>query len=78
MEQSIWNYFIDTMLAPEIENLLLLIVDNLYYHMLAESINYCAKQLGSEVCSLLGNTTSYCQLLDVGIMGPLKAKIWSM
>jgi hypothetical protein len=32
MKHSIWNYYIDIVLATEIENLLLLIVDNLDCH----------------------------------------------
>jgi hypothetical protein len=46
--------------------------------VLVESVNYCAEQLGSEVCSFPKNTTSYCQLLDVGIMELLKANIWNI
>jgi hypothetical protein len=53
IEQSIWNCYIDLVLAPKIENPLLLTVDNLDSHMLVESVNYCAEQLGSDVYSLL-------------------------
>jgi hypothetical protein len=47
------------MLAIEIENLVLLIVDNLDYHVLVESVNYCAEKLGLEVYPFPENTTSY-------------------
>jgi DDE superfamily endonuclease len=62
----------------EIENISLLIVDNLDCHVLAKSVNFCTEKLCSEVCSFLKNMTSYCQQLDIGVMGSLKAKIWSM
>jgi hypothetical protein len=59
MEQLVWNYYIDTVLAPEIENQLLLMVDNLDCHVLAESVIYCVEQFGSEMCLLPENTTTY-------------------
>jgi DDE superfamily endonuclease len=65
-------------LAPEIENMLLLIVDNPNCYVLAKSVNYCVEQLGSDVCPLPENTASYGQLLDVGVMELLKAKIGNM
>ena len=46
--------------------------------MLAESIHYCVKQFGSKVCLIPENTTSYCQPLDMGVMGPVKAMIWNI
>ena len=49
-----------------------LVMDNQDYHVSNESIDLVVERLGSKVCPLLANSTLYCQLLDVGVMGPLK------
>ena len=52
-----------------------LLVDNFSAHTSAESFNTVKDELMSELVPLPPNTTSVCQPLDVGIMGPFKAKI---
>ncbi|KAH9108422.1 hypothetical protein AeMF1_016409 [Aphanomyces euteiches] len=41
-------------------------------HVSAESERIIGDELGSELCALPPNSTSYCQPLDVSIMGPFK------
>ena len=62
-------------LIHEINNPSVIVVDNLDCHVSEDSVNICAEKLGSEIYPLPENTTSYCQPLDVGVMGPLKAKL---
>jgi heme oxygenase len=78
MKQSLWSYYIEYVLALATKNLSVLVVDNLNYYVLDESANLVLKRLGSNVCPLLANMTAFCQLLDIGVMGPLKAKIGSI
>ena len=50
-------------------------VDNLDCHVSTELKKICEEKSFSEICRLPANITSMCQPLDVGVMGPLKAKL---
>ncbi|KAG6956637.1 hypothetical protein JG688_00011321, partial [Phytophthora aleatoria] len=52
-----------------------LLVDNFDCHMSDESQRLVAEVANATVVPLPPNSTAVCQLLDVGVMGPLKAKI---
>ncbi|KAK1929640.1 hypothetical protein P3T76_014857 [Phytophthora citrophthora] len=52
-----------------------LLVDNLDSHVSQESVDIVAGELFSTLQPLPKNSTSVCQPLDVGVMGPLKAKL---
>lgn len=74
MIKDIWKFYVTELLKLEIKDESLILVDNLDCHVSRDSINLLA-DIGSIMCPLPPNTTSYCQPLDVGIMGPIKAKI---
>ena len=59
----------------DIQSPSLLLVDNFECHVSKTSEEMLANELISELCPLPPNTTSVCQPLDVGVMGPFKAKM---
>ena len=59
----------------DIQSPSLLLVDNFECHVSKKSEEMLANELFSELCPLPPNTTSVCQPLDVGVMGPFKAKM---
>ncbi|KAG2776141.1 hypothetical protein Pcac1_g13481 [Phytophthora cactorum] len=67
MDARVWHFYI-------LEGSVLL-VDNLNCHVSDESEMIVKKELHSILQALPKNSTSVCQSLDVGIMGPLKAKL---
>ena len=62
----------------EINDHTILILDNFDSHVSAESFSYVEEELSSEISALLPNSTSICQPLDVGVMGPFKQIIRRM
>ena len=75
MDTNVWEFYIEEVLSREITGPSQIIVDNLKVHVNQHSIDLVANHCMSEVCALPANTTSVCQPLDVGVMGPLKASI---
>jgi hypothetical protein len=65
-------------LALAIKNPSFLVMDHLDCYVANESVNLVVAKQGSKVCLLPTNTTAFCQLLDVRVMGSLKAKIHSI
>ncbi|OQR97382.1 hypothetical protein ACHHYP_20580 [Achlya hypogyna] len=63
------------MIEPNIEPGSVLLVDNFKAHVSTQSYEYMWNELESELVALLANCTSVCQPLDVGVMGPFKAKL---
>ena len=59
-------------LRSEINDSTILILDNFDSHVSAESFSYVEEELSSEISALPPNSTSICQPLDVGVMGPFK------
>ena len=52
-----------------------LVMDNFSAHVSPESVSTIETELKSALHLLPPNTTSACQPLDVGVMGPFKAKL---
>jgi len=65
-------------LKSEISDHTILILDNFDSHVSAESFSYVEEELSSEISALPPNSTSICQPLDVGVMGPFKQIIRRM
>ena len=59
----------------EINDRTILILDNFDSHVSAESFSYVEEELSSEISALPPNSTSICQPLDVGVMGPFKQTV---
>ncbi|KAF0725744.1 hypothetical protein Ae201684P_009044 [Aphanomyces euteiches] len=72
MDASVWRRYLREVLYYKIENPSVLLVDNFDSHVSIESEKIIGDELGSELCALPTNSTSYCQPLDVSIMGPFK------
>ncbi|RHY05816.1 hypothetical protein DYB36_006294, partial [Aphanomyces astaci] len=75
MDERIWSMYLDDVLAPCVEDASVLLVDNLKCHVSEESHDKVAEAMFSVVEPLPANSTSRCQPLDVGVMGPLKAML---
>ena len=75
MDTNVWEYYVEEVLSREITGPSQIVLDNLKVHVNQQSIDLIANHCGSLVCPLPANTTSVCQPLDVGVMGPLKASI---
>jgi hypothetical protein len=59
----------------EIDKPAVLLVDNFDCHVSEEGQRLVAEEANATVVPLPPNSTAVCQPLDVGVMGPLKAKI---
>ncbi|KAH9070619.1 hypothetical protein Ae201684P_002975 [Aphanomyces euteiches] len=65
-----WNFYLDTILRPS-----LILIDNFDAHTTPRNVQFVEEELSSTVCTLPPNMTSVLQPLDVGVMGPFKAKL---
>ena len=72
MDGRVWRTYLRNVLHPCIKAPSVLLVDNLDCHVSAESHDIVAGELFSQIQALPPNSTSVCQPLDVGVMGPLK------
>ncbi|KAF0724855.1 hypothetical protein Ae201684_016604 [Aphanomyces euteiches] len=70
-----WKFYLDTILRPEIVRPSLILMDNFEAHEMLRNIQYIEEELSSTVCTLPPSMTSVLQPLDVGVMGPFKAKL---
>ncbi|RHY20308.1 hypothetical protein DYB36_010159 [Aphanomyces astaci] len=75
MDERVWSIYLDEVLAPQVEDASVLLVDNMAFHVSDSSYDKVAETLFSVVEPLPPNSTSRCQPLDVGVMGPLKAML---
>lgn len=75
MDSVGWSFYAKNVLKYEVESHSLLLVDNFDSHVSDEGKRVIAEEAGAAVVPLPPNSTSACQPLDVGVMGPLKAKI---
>ncbi|POM75176.1 Hypothetical protein PHPALM_7757 [Phytophthora palmivora] len=75
MDARVWKLYIRSLLQQHITRSALLLVDNLECHVTGESEDIVSEELSVVLQPLPNNATSVCQPLDVGIMGPLKAKL---
>ncbi|KAH9110471.1 hypothetical protein LEN26_013748 [Aphanomyces euteiches] len=70
-----WKFYLDNVLRPEIIKPSLIVIDKFDAHTTAKNIAFVEEELSSVLCTLPPNTTSVLQPLDVGVMGPFKAKL---
>ncbi|KUF98716.1 Dimodular nonribosomal peptide synthase [Phytophthora nicotianae] len=75
MDTRLWRIYLRVLLQQHITQSSLLLVDNLECHVSGESEAIVSEKLKAVLQPLPKNATSVCQPLDVGIMGPLKAKL---
>ncbi|KAF0691688.1 Aste57867_17136 [Aphanomyces stellatus] len=75
MDEDIWIFYLKELLKFELGGPTALLVDNLAAHASLKSRRTVDEDLYSFLAPLPPNTTSVCQPLDVGVMGPLKAKL---
>lgn len=75
MDARVWKFYLRSLLQKHIASHSLLLVDNLECHVSGESEAIISEELMAVLQPLPKNSTSVCQPLDVGIMGPLKAKL---
>lgn len=75
MDSEVWRFYLRELLRMEISEPSVVLVDNLDCHVSTESKEIVALELNSILQPLPKNATSVCQPLDVGVMGPLKAKL---
>ncbi|KAH9117472.1 hypothetical protein LEN26_005154 [Aphanomyces euteiches] len=72
MNGNVWKRYLRDVLAGNIEDPSVLLVDNFDCHVSNESERIIGEELGSVLYPLPPNSTSHCQPLDVSIMGPFK------
>ncbi|KAF0705748.1 hypothetical protein AaE_014381 [Aphanomyces astaci] len=75
MDDRVWDIYLDELLAAHVEDSSVLLVDNLACHVSDKSYDKVAETMFSVLEPLPPNSTSRCQPLDVGVMGPLKAML---
>ncbi|GMF44552.1 unnamed protein product [Phytophthora fragariaefolia] len=75
MDGRVWLFYLRSLLYIHIFEPSVLLVDNLDCHVSEESAEVLAAEMLTHLQPLPKNSTSVCQPLDVGIMGPLKAKL---
>ncbi|RHY42340.1 hypothetical protein DYB34_013968 [Aphanomyces astaci] len=74
MDERVWEIYLRELLQFEIEAPSVVVVDNLAAHVTPGAIQIVQEELFSVVEELPANSTCTCQPLDVGVMGPFKAK----
>ncbi|KAF0745508.1 hypothetical protein AaE_008410 [Aphanomyces astaci] len=77
MDESVWVFYLQELLKFELIGPSVILVDNLASHVSAMSYKTVDEELFGFLEPLPPNATSHCQPLDVGVMGPLKAKLRS-
>ncbi|RHY85137.1 hypothetical protein DYB26_012192 [Aphanomyces astaci] len=75
MDECVCSMYLDEVLAPCVDDASMLLVDNLACHVSEASHDKVAETHFSVVEPLPPNSSSRCQPLDVGVMGPLKAML---
>ncbi|KAE9240874.1 hypothetical protein PF002_g9542 [Phytophthora fragariae] len=75
MDSRVWLFYLRSLLYWHISSPSLLLVDNLDCHVSEESEDVLADEMLTILQPLPKNSTSVCQALDVGVMGPLKSKL---
>jgi hypothetical protein len=77
MDKTVWDQYLKEVLKPELDpdSPSVLLADNLKCHVSEESVETICSDLCCDFEPLPENSTGTCQPLDVGVMGPLKAKL---
>ncbi|POM59569.1 hypothetical protein PHPALM_31673 [Phytophthora palmivora] len=78
MDTTGWAFYVKKLLKYEIDSPALLLADNFHCHVLDEGACVVAEEACATVVPLPPKSTSVCQPLYVGVMGPLKATIRSL
>ncbi|RHY89777.1 hypothetical protein DYB35_004095 [Aphanomyces astaci] len=77
MDTRVWEIYLTELLKFEILGPSVILADNLDCHVSSASYECVSTELFSVLEPLPKNSTSVCQPLDVGVMGPLKSKLRS-
>ncbi|RHZ08639.1 hypothetical protein DYB26_014715 [Aphanomyces astaci] len=72
MDNTVWNYYLRTLLANNLSDHSVVLLDNFASHVNDDSYRIVHEALGSLLCPIPPNATSICQPLDVGVMAPFK------
>ncbi|RLO05078.1 hypothetical protein DYB28_004799 [Aphanomyces astaci] len=72
MGNTMWNYYLRTLLANNLSDHSVVLLDNLASHVNDDTYRIVHDELGSQLCPIPPNATSICQPLDVGVMAPFK------
>ncbi|OQR98456.1 hypothetical protein ACHHYP_20381 [Achlya hypogyna] len=75
MDQRVWQDYLQRLRRFHLRSKSLLLLDKFDAYVIKESYSYVTTALDSTVYPLPLNASSVCQPLDVGVMGPLKAKL---
>ncbi|EGZ04979.1 hypothetical protein PHYSODRAFT_535029 [Phytophthora sojae] len=72
-----WRFYVSNVLKHEIDGPAVLLLGNFDSHVSEEGQRVVFEETNAAVVPFPPNTTAVCQPLDVGVIGPLKAKIRS-
>ncbi|EGZ17960.1 hypothetical protein PHYSODRAFT_498969 [Phytophthora sojae] len=72
-----WKCYVSNALKHEIDGPAVLLLDNFDSHVSEEGQRVVFEEKNAAVVPFPPNTTAVCQPLDLGVIGPLKAKIRS-
>lgn len=72
MDERVWETYVKTCLAPEMEGPSVLLLDNFEAHISDVGQALVVEEACCAVAPVPANATAVCQPLDVGLMGPLK------
>jgi hypothetical protein len=75
MNSTVWKFYVEKLLNFKIDEPAVLLVDNFDCHVSEEGQRLVAEEANATVAPPPPNRTAVCQPLDVGVKGPLKAKI---
>ncbi|GMF23265.1 unnamed protein product [Phytophthora fragariaefolia] len=75
MDSTGWIFFVQNLLKYAFDGPAALLLDNFDSHVSEEGQRVVVDEANVTVVPLPPNTTAVCQPLDVGVMGPLKAKL---
>ncbi|KAH9183892.1 hypothetical protein AeNC1_014132, partial [Aphanomyces euteiches] len=75
MDIRVWDVYLKELFVKNVEEPSVLLVDNLEAHGSEASYSIVHDACCSSLQALPKNSTSVCQLLDVGVMGPFKSKL---
>ncbi|KAG4062983.1 hypothetical protein JG687_00012792 [Phytophthora cactorum] len=75
MDTRVWQCYLRSLLYWHISEPSVLLINNLDCHVSAEAEEIIADEMLTILQPLPKNSTSVCQPLDVGVMGPFKTKL---
>ncbi|KAF0709046.1 hypothetical protein AaE_012998 [Aphanomyces astaci] len=72
MDDDVWKTYLRSLLLPMLVEPSVLLLDNFVSHVSDKSYKIVNEELSTHLVALPANSTSVCQPLDVGVMGPFK------